>query len=80
MNAQHIIRNAVTILLILTLANLAASFAALRAVRSVRDDNKAHIQRIDDALVRLADTTNRLCAQRGADCAQTVLVTAPSTN
>jgi len=33
--SQHLIRNIVTLLLVLTLANLAASFAALRTVRAV---------------------------------------------
>lgn len=33
--SQHIARNVVTLLLVLTLANLAASFAALRTLRAV---------------------------------------------
>lgn len=74
--SMHLIRNTVTLLLILTLANLAASFAALRAVRAVRDDAQAHMQRVDAAIVQLSAVTARLCAEHGGTCA-TTLVSAP---
>jgi len=67
MAANHI-RNIITLLMILTLANLAASFAALRAVHAVRDDNRAHIERIDQTLAQLVTVTTSLCAQRGDSC------------
>jgi hypothetical protein len=63
------IRNTIALLLILTVANLAASFAALRAVRTVRDDSRAHIERVDDAITRLTVLTTKLCAQHGDVCA-----------
>lgn len=63
------IRNIITLLLILTLANLAASFVALRAVRIARDESQAHIQRIDAAIERLTVITTQLCAQRAGPCA-----------
>lgn len=66
--SMHIIRNTVALLLVLTLANLAASFAALRAVRSVRDDAQAHMQRVDTAIVQLSAITARLCAEHGNAC------------
>lgn len=72
----HLIRNTVTLLLILTLANLAASFAALRAVRAVRDDAQVHMQRVDAAIVQLSAVTSRLCAEHGQTCA-TITVSAP---
>lgn len=75
--SMHIIRNTVTLLLILTLANLAASFAALRAVRSVRDDAQAHMQRVDAAIVQLSTITTRLCAEHGNTCS-TMVVSAPA--
>jgi len=75
---SNLIRNAVTLLFILTLCNLAASFAALRAVRSVRDDARVHIERVDSAIVQLTGITSRLCAQHGDTC-QTVTVSAPAT-
>ena len=62
------IRNIITLLLVLTLANLAASFAALHAVRAVRDDSRAHIERIDNALGQLVTVTTQLCAQIGQSC------------
>jgi len=68
----HLIRNTVTLLLILTLANLAASFAALRAVRAVRDDAQVHMQRVDAAIVQLSAVTACLCAEHGQTCAATV--------
>lgn len=76
MNMHHV-RNAVTLLLILTLANLAASFAALRAVRSVRDEAQAHMQRVDVAIVQLSSITTRLCAEHGNTCTVTT-VSAPA--
>lgn len=78
MTRPHIFRNIAAILLVLTLANLAASFAALYAVRKVRDDGYAHISRIDDAIGKLADITGRLCAQRGETC-YTITVATPAT-
>lgn len=75
MNIHHI-RNVVTLLLILTLANLAASFAALRAVSAVRKDAQAHIERVDAAVMKLTDITTRLCAQHVENCA-IVSVSAP---
>lgn len=75
----HLIRNTVTLLLILTLANLAASFAALRAVRTVRDDAQAHMQRVDVAIVQLSAITSRLCAQHGDTCS-TMTVSAPTSH
>lgn len=74
----HLIRNTVTLLLILTLANLAASFAALRAVRAVRDDAQMHMQRVDAAIVQLSAVTSRLCAQHGESC-NTMTVSVPAT-
>ena len=71
MAANHI-RNIITLLMILTLANLAASVTALRAVHAVRDDNRAHIERIDTAIVQLTAVTAQLCAQRGDVCAAIV--------
>lgn len=74
--SMHLIRNTVTLLFILTLANLAASFAALHAVRSVREDAQAHMQRVDVALVQLTAITTRLCAEHGNTCS-TMTVSAP---
>jgi hypothetical protein len=62
------IRHIITLLLILTLANLAASFAALHAVRAVRDDSRAHIERIDTAIGQLTSVTTQLCMQRPGAC------------
>lgn len=72
----HLIRNAVTLCLVLTLCNLAASFAALRAVRAVRDDARVHIERVDAAITQLTNITTRLCAQHDTAC--TMPVSAPS--
>lgn len=74
--SMHLIRNTVTLLLILTLANLAASFAALRAVREVRTESQMHMQRVDAAVIQLAAITSRLCADHGGSCA-TIAVSAP---
>lgn len=68
MNASHIMRNVITLLLVLTVANLAASYSALRAVRIMRDDSQVQIQRIDTAIVTLTQVTHRLCAEHGDTC------------
>ena len=72
--SMHLIRNTVTLLLILTLANLAASFAALRAVRAVRDDSQVHMQRVDAAIERLTLVTTRLCEQHDDACSRIPVV------
>lgn len=61
-------RNIITLLLVLTLCNLAASFAALRAVKTARADVHEHIERIDVAINQLTAVTTRLCAQHGGVC------------
>lgn len=63
------IRNIITLLLILTLTNLVASFAAFYAVRSVRDDSRARIERIDAAINHLTNVAVQLCTQRPDVCA-----------
>lgn len=75
MNASHILRNVIALLLVLTLANLAASYSALRAVRIMRDDSQVQIRRIDTAIVTLTQVTQRLCSEHGDACA-TVQVSA----
>jgi hypothetical protein len=64
---HHITRNIAALLLVLTLANLAASFMALRAVRAERAVTP-HLERVDAALERLTAITTTLCQQHGAAC------------
>lgn len=66
----HNVRNFVAILLILTAANIAASFSSLHAVHMIRDSVTASIQ-------QLTSVTTQLCSQKGAVC-KTVIVAQPS--
>lgn len=66
--SANIIRNAVTLLLILTLANLAASFAALYAVRTMRDDARQKLDRIEETTAYLEATVATLCARTATVC------------
>lgn len=74
----HILRNTVSLLLVLTLANLAASFAALRAVRAARADAEVHLRTVDAAIVQLSAVTATLCRQHGDACVTLVAATNPS--
>lgn len=65
--AHNIVRNIVALLLILTLCNLAASFAALHAVRSERSI-APHLEKVDAAIERLTAITTTLCQQHGTAC------------
>lgn len=71
------LRNIITLLLVLTLCNLAASFAALRAVKTARADVHEHIERIDVAITQLTGITSKLCAEHGDVC--TSIAPAPVT-
>jgi hypothetical protein len=66
--APHIFRNALALLLVLTLCNLAASFAALHAVRSQRADALIRVARVDFALATLTKTVEALCAKQKGAC------------
>lgn len=66
--SANIVRNAVTLLLILTLANLAASFAALRAVQTIRDDSRQKLQRLELTTAYLDATVATLCARTDTAC------------
>lgn len=76
---SHHIRNLIAILLVLTLANLVASFTALRAVRADREMAQARHARIDATLARIDDTVTRLCSERGATCAAPEVISNPPT-
>lgn len=76
MTPTHIMRNVITLLFVLTLANLAASFSALHAVHVMRDDTQAQIRHVDAAVVSLATVTQRLCADRGVVCGTVQVSTA----
>lgn len=67
MSTTHI-RNAIALLLILTLANLGASFLALNAVRQVREASQPRIEKIETTLARLVTVTTQLCAEHSANC------------
>ena len=66
--SANIIRNAVALLLVLTAANLAASFAALYAVRVIREDSKRELQRIEMTMAYLDATVATLCARTSTAC------------
>lgn len=74
---SHHIRNLIAILLVLTLANLVASFTALRAVRADRDLAATRHARIDATLARIDDAVTHLCAERGTTCAAPEVVSNP---
>jgi hypothetical protein len=74
--APHIVRNAITLLLILTLANLAASFAALRAVHTAQQSVRAHMMKVDTAISSLTIITSQLCAKHDDTCGETAAAAA----
>ena len=67
MGTNHI-RNIIALLLVLTLANLAASFMALRAVRMTREATQPRMEKIERTLDRLVTVTTSLCAQHSDVC------------
>lgn len=62
------IRNAIALLLVLTAANLAASFAALYAVRMIRDDSTKNLQKIEETTAYLGATVATLCTRTSTVC------------
>lgn len=66
--SASIIRNAVALLLVLTAANLAASFAALYAVRDMRKDAYRELQRIEQTTAYLDAAVATLCARTATAC------------
>lgn len=65
--SHNVTRNIAALLLVLTLCNLGASFAALRAVRAERAITP-HLERVDAAIERLTAITVNLCSQPGVNC------------
>ena len=65
---SRLFRHIVAVLLVLTLANLAASFIALRAVHSLHDQMLYNTQRIDTAVQKLDDALARLCERHPDTC------------
>lgn len=55
------IRNAIALLLVLTAANLAASFAALKAVRTIRDDSRQELAYLSATVATLCARTSTVC-------------------
>lgn len=74
---SHHIRNLIAILLVLTLANLVASFTALRAVRTDREIAATRHARIDATLARIDAAVSQLCDERGTTCAAPEVVSIP---
>ena len=66
--SANIMRNAVALLLVLTAANLAASFAALYAVRTLRDDSQRSDKRMEATMAYLDATVATLCARTSTAC------------
>lgn len=68
--SANIIRNAVALLLVLTAANLAASFAALYAVKTIRDESGQQLRKIENTTAYLGATVQTLCARTATVCPQ----------
>lgn len=66
--SANLIRNTVTLLFVLTLANLAASFAALYAVRTIRDDAQQKLARIEQTTEYLGAAVAQLCQANPVTC------------
>lgn len=63
-----IFRTTVGLLLVLTLANIAASFSALYAVRTMRDTSAVKLQQIEETTAYLSATAATLCARTATAC------------
>lgn len=63
-------RNGTIFLLIMTSANLGASYMTLQAARTEMNVIQPKMQQVETALKRLDEITTNICAQQGITCTQ----------